>query len=84
MSAEILASNKSTFCRSVSLAFSFVLAPVDEVDMIKPQISSYKDRSTNYLFTFFFGGGGGDFLGIVVTLEKVAPIHAHLATLCSR
>ena len=28
--------------------------------------------------------GGGGVVGIVVRLEKVAPIHAHLATLCSR
>ena len=30
------------------------------------------------------GGWEGGVVGIVVRLEKVAPIHAHLATLCSR
>ena len=73
LSAEILASNKSTFCRSVSRAFSFVLAPVE--------LWSRYDQTANFIIYDFLGG---IFVHIVVRLEKVGPIHTHLATLCSR
>ena len=56
LSTEILASNKSTFCRSVSLAFSFVLAPVELLSNRKFHHVD-KDRSTNY----YNLSGGGDF-----------------------
>ena len=47
--------------------------------MIKPQISSYRQGALTIIIFL-----GGIFVDIIVRLEKVAPIHAHLATLCNR